>query len=98
MSEDLFATGPAAELSMGRIDRDIPYLTIDNIFANPARVREAALALAYAPGTAHYPGRVARFPAGDASLTAFLQKVVGLVASEYVPLLPPMPAGQRLTA
>ena len=98
MTDDLFATGPAAELSMGRIDGHIPYLAVDNIFADPAAVREAALALPYASGTAHYPGRIARFPSGDPSLTTFLEKVLALVSREYVPLLPPMPDGQRLSA
>ena len=67
MNEDLFATTAEAQLSGGLIDGRIPYLTIDGIFADPSAVRAAALALPYSSGTAHYPGRVARFPAGDSS-------------------------------
>lgn len=94
MTRDLFATSAAAQLSGGYIDDRIPYLTIDGIFADPLGVRTAALALPYSPGTAHYPGRVARFPAGDPSLMEFLRKLVGLVAREYVPRLQPLGRGQ----
>src|SRR5579872_3524608 len=94
MSGDLFETAAAAQLSGGYIDRRIPYLTIDGIFADPLAVRAAALALPYSPGTAHYPGRVARFPDGDPSLTELLRKLVGLVANEYLPRLP-LPGGGK---
>jgi hypothetical protein len=97
MTRDLFATGAAAQLSAGYIDRQIPYLTVDGIFADPAAVRAAALALPWVPGTANYPGRVARFPAGDPSLTEFLRKVVGLVTREYLPRLPALSGGRRLS-
>jgi hypothetical protein len=94
MSSDLFAISATAQLSGGYIDNRIPYLTIDGIFADPSAVRTATLALPYSPGTAHYPGRVARFPAGDPSLTELLSKLVDLVAREYLPRLQP-PAGVR---
>jgi hypothetical protein len=97
MSGDLFETGAAAQLSGGYIDDRIPYFVIDGIFADPSALRMAALALPYSPGTAHYPGRVARFPAGDPSLTEFLRKLVDLVAREYLPRLPSLPQGGRLT-
>jgi hypothetical protein len=98
MKDDLFATGSAAQVSIGYIDGQIPFLTVDGILADPAAVRDAALALPYVPGTAHYPGRLARFPAGDRSLTAFLQKVSALVTREYLPRLPPTPGGAKLSA
>lgn len=97
MTADLFATGAAPRLSMGLIDEQIPYLAIDGVFADPIAVRSAALALPYSTGAAHYPGRVARFPSGDPSLTEFLRKVVALVTREYLPLLPPLPGGRRLS-
>jgi hypothetical protein len=99
MIQDLFATGTAAQLSGGYIDNRIPYLTIDGIFAEPSAVRAAALALPFCAGTAHYPGRVARFPAGDSSLTEFLRKLVELVTREYLPRLPSLSlsGGERLT-
>jgi len=93
----LFATSAEAQLSRGHIGGRIPYLTIDGIFADPSAVRAAALALPYSSGTAHYPGRVARFPAGDSSLTQFLHKLVELVTSEYLPHLPPARNGERLS-
>lgn len=98
MSKDLFATGGAPLLSVGLIDGQVPYLTLDGVFADPLAVREAALALDYSEGTAHYPGRVARFPAGDPSLTAFIQKAAGLVTREYLPRLPVLPDGRRLSS
>jgi hypothetical protein len=97
MTLDLFATGPAPQLGVGYIDDQIPYLTVDGIFAKARAVREAALQLPYAPGTAHYPGRIARFPTDDVSLTAFLQKVAALVTREYLPRLPRLPSGHKLT-
>src|SRR5688572_25459707 len=97
MSEDLFAIATDARLSGGHIDGRIPYLTIDGIFADPSAVRAAALALPYSSGTAHYPGRVARCPPGDASLTRFLRQIVEIVAREYLPHLPPARNGVPLT-
>src|SRR5689334_16375647 len=97
MSSGLFATAAAAQLTGGYIDNRIPYLTIDGIFADAPAVRAAALALPFSAGTAHYPGRVARYPAGDPSLMEFLQTLVGLVAREYLPRLPSPPDGKRLT-
>jgi len=97
MSEDLFATVAEAKLSGGHIDGRIPYLAIDGIFADPSAVRAAALELPYSLGTAHYPGRVARFPAGDLSLTRFLRQIVGIVTREYLPRLPPARNGKSLS-
>jgi hypothetical protein len=98
MAKDLFATGSAPQVSVGLIDGQVPYLTVDGIFADPHAVREAALELDYSAGIAHYPGRIARFPAADPSLTAFIQKAAALVAREYVPRLPPLPDGRRLSS
>ena len=98
MNNDLFATGSAPEVSVGLIDGQVPYLTIDGVFADPRAVREAALALPYSPGTAHYPGRLAQFPVDDPSLTAFIHKAAGLVTREYLPRLPPLPDGRRLSS
>lgn len=95
MTDDLFATGDNPKVSVELIDGQIPALAIDGIFKDPHRVREVALGLTYSPGTAHYPGRVARFPADDPSLIAFIRKVVALVGREYLPRLPALPNGQR---
>jgi hypothetical protein len=97
MSENLFATGPTPQLSVGYIDDRTPYITVDGIFAEPAALRETALALPFSPGTAHYPGRIARFPDADPSLTEFLRTLVGFITREYLPRLPSLPGGQRLT-
>jgi hypothetical protein len=91
----LFETGASPAVDLGMIDGQVPYLTVDGIFADPLRVREAALALDYSPGPANYPGRVARFPAADAALSRFLSKIVVLVESQYLPRLPELPNGAR---
>lgn len=97
MTSDLFAIAATAQLSGGVIDERFPYLTIDGIFADPGTVRAAALSLPFSAATGHYPGRVARFPQGDPSLSKFLQKVVDFVARDYVPRVPPLPGGRRLS-
>ena len=95
---DLFATSDSAEANFDVIDGAIPVLLVDNIFRDPAAVREAALKLPFSPGTAHYPGRVARFPPGDPSLTGFLKNVLSLVQAKYLPHMPVLPNGARLTS
>jgi hypothetical protein len=92
---DLFETDESATLELGWIDGQVPYLTVDGIFAEPARVRETALALDYSPGPANYPGRVARFPPADGSLSQFLRKIIALVERQYLPRLPELPNGAR---
>jgi hypothetical protein len=98
MTNDLFRTGSAPQLSVGFIDGRVPYLTLDGVFADARAVRRAALELNYSVGTAHYPGRVARFPAGDLSLTRFMEKLSALVMAEYLPRLPALPDGRRLSS
>jgi hypothetical protein len=95
-TSDLFATGRDPQVTVGQIGGQLPYLAVDDIFADPVAIRESALSLPYARGTAHYPGRVARFPPGDPSLTAFLQKITALVTHEYLPRLPQPESGRRL--
>ena len=95
MTHDLFATGESPTISVGHIDGQIPYLTIDGIFSDPLALRAAALTLPYAEGTAHYPGRIARIPPGDPSLLGFLKKLMSLVANDYLPRMPPLAGGGR---
>jgi hypothetical protein len=97
MIQDLFAIGANPPIAVDHIDGQIPYFAIDGIFRDPLAVREAALALPYSEGTAHYPGRVARFPPDNPSLIAFLRKVVALVEREYLPRLPALPDGRKPT-
>jgi hypothetical protein len=91
----LFESGPSPAVGLDMIDGQVPYLTVDGILADPLRVRETALALDYSPGPANYPGRVARFPAADASLSQLLSKIIVLVESQYLPRLPELPNGAR---
>ena len=95
--DDIFATSPNARAQFDRLGGQIPVLLVDNIFADPMRVRQMALNLPYEPAGAHYPGRKARVPQGNDSLTNLLRKLVALVTREYVPMLPPFPDGRRPT-
>src|SRR5690606_29221560 len=95
MIQDLFETGDNPTVDVGYIDGRVPYLAIDGIFRDPLAVRAAALTLPYTEGTAHDPGRVARVPPGDPSLVRFLQKLVSLVARDYLPGLPDLPGGGK---
>jgi len=95
MTQDLFAIGNNPPIAVDHIDGRIPYFAIDGIFRDPLAVREAALALPYSEGTAHYPGRVARFPPDNTSLIGFLRKVVSLVEREYLPRMPTPPDGRK---
>ena len=97
MTDDLFATASNPAIALGHIDGQIPYFTVDGVFRDPRAVREAALALPYSPGTAHYPGRVARFPPDDPSLIGFIQKLLAVVTRDYLPRMPALPDGSRLT-
>ena len=88
-------TGPQSTVSLDWLDGQIPVLTVDGIYKDPLAVRQRALALQYQPGTAHYPGRVARV-SENGSLKTFLRKVVALVDRHYLPLLPRLPMGGRV--
>ena len=96
--DDIFATSSQPTARLEWLAQEIPVLLVDNIYRDPARVRNTALGLSYEPGTALYPGRVARLPAGDAPMIAFLRKVLALVNRHYLPNLPALPGGRRLTA
>lgn len=97
MTHDLFAIGANPPIAVDHIDGRIPYFAVDGIFRDPLAVREAALTLPYSEGTAHYPGRVARFPPDNPSLIGFLRKVVSLVDREYLPRMPALPDGRKPT-
>jgi hypothetical protein len=94
---DLFAISDAAEVTVQFIDEHSTVLLIDKVFRDPHAIRDAALKLDFSPGTAHYPGRVGRFPPGDPSLSAFLRNIGSLVQTDYLPHLPTPPSGQKLT-
>lgn len=88
---DLFAISETASASFDSVDGRIPLLLVDGLFTSPLQVRETALDLPYSPGTAHYPGRVARYPAGDPALTGFLRTMTNMVTDQYLPRMPPIP-------
>lgn len=93
----LFEWSDRAVTDTSLIDGRFPVITVDGVFRDPNALREAALALPYAPASTHYPGRLARFPSGDQSLAGFLQSVVSMVEANFLPALPPLPNGRRVT-
>lgn len=96
-SDDLFATSASPQALMDYLGGQIPVLLVDNIFADPRRIRETALGLPYEAAGAHYPGRKARMREGNESLGNFIRKVARLVTQQYLPQLPPFPDGRRPT-
>lgn len=88
LPDDLFATGrglvPRLELLGGKL----PVILVDDVYADPARVREHALRLNYEPPPYPYPGRIATIPMPNASLSTFLRHVLNLVNRNYLPRIP----------
>lgn len=68
----------------------IPVLIIDGIYDHPHDVRRDALALDYRTPNYPYPGRIAEIPYKNASLIRFLDNILGLVNSTYLPRIPPI--------
>jgi hypothetical protein len=76
----------------------LPVLLIDDIYARPDELREAALRLDFEPPSDPYPGRVA-VPGANPSLHLFLRRMLDMVNRDYLPHLPvdpPIPPLSRL--
>jgi hypothetical protein len=71
-------------------------LLVDGLYERPDELRETALSLDYAPAPFDYPGRIARMPAPNPSLTMFLRELLGLVNAHYLPRVPIAADGKRI--
>jgi hypothetical protein len=87
-TEGLFELNPNARAAMRLIGGQIPVVLIDDVFAEPAAIREHALRLEFHKPPYPYPGRIAEPGDADSSLKLFLAKVLDLVNGEYLPRIP----------
>jgi len=93
--EDLFRLNPNARACLRPLGGRIPVMLIDDVFDDPAAIRESALDLSYRPPAYPYPGRIAEPDGGDPSLQAFLGTVLSMVNKEYLPRIPPISENGR---
>ena len=94
-NSDLFGLNPAARPYMQLLAGQIPVLIVDDVFRNPAKVREGALRLEYRAPDYPYPGKIAEPDGSDPSLQVFLRTVLKLVNDEYLTRIPPIVDGER---
>ena len=96
-TDGLFQLNPDSRAELRLVGGQLPILFIDDVFANPARLRERALGLPFhepAPPF-YYPGKIAEPDKADPSLKRFLGKVLHLVNHEYLPRVPVISQGGR---
>jgi Family of unknown function (DUF6445) len=89
-ADGLFQLNPNARAVLRPVGGRLPILFIDDVFANPARLRESALGLPFhePPHPFHYPGKIAEPDGADPSLKLFLRKILDLVNQQYLPRIP----------
>jgi hypothetical protein len=94
----LFALSADSVARLEKVGGTVPVVLVDNVYAFPDAVREAALALPFTPPPDPYPGRLATFPRPSASLMAAAQWALDVANSMFLPSLPPISfAGRPLT-
>jgi hypothetical protein len=94
-SSPLFALNPDARPLLTLVGGRLPVLILDRVFNDPQAIRETALALPYEPPPYPYPGKIAAAPEEDGSLAIFLDAVLALVNTQYLPRIPPIAANSR---
>ena len=93
-SDGLFRLNPNARAGMKTLGGRVPVLFVDDVFADPERIRGFALGLDYHAPDYPYPGRLAEI-GEDASLNLFLRTILSMVNVEYLPRIPPIADGQQ---
>jgi hypothetical protein len=68
----------------------VPVMMIDDLFEDPAAIRDRALRLSYHAPAYPYPGKIAELNASEPSLEAFLRTILSMVNGEYLPRIPPI--------
>ena len=94
---ELFALSSGLKPQMAPIAPGVPAIIIDNFYQNPEAIREAALAQAFQPATALYPGRLATFGENHPSLSRAVDWVKSFVNQQLLPRIPLTRDGQRVT-
>ena len=87
---NLFALAADANPRLEYLAGKLPVLIIDNFYASPDAIREAALRLRYEAPPYPYPGRLAKFEGAIPSLDAAISSVLAMVNREYLPQVPPI--------
>jgi len=95
-ADDAFRLRPGLSFRFETIAEGLPVMLVDGLYERPDELREEALSLDYAPAPFDYPGRVARMPAPNPSLTIFLRELLGLVNAQYLPRVPIAADGRRI--
>jgi hypothetical protein len=95
-ADDAFRLRPGLSFRFEMIAEGLPVLLVDGLYDRPDELRGAALSLDYAPAPFDYPGRVARMPGPNPSLTMFLRELLGLVNAHYLPRVPIAADGKRI--
>lgn len=91
----LFSINPQARPRLQLIGGQIPVLLIDDVFSDPAGLRQHALGLEYRPPDYFYPGKLAKIDESDQSLRRLVDSILALVNREYLPRIPPISGGGR---
>jgi hypothetical protein len=95
LASDLFSISPNLKPRMERVGGLIPVIVIDDFYQRPDEIRSAALSLSYDAPDYPYPGKLAKLPAGNPSVTSLLQWALATVNGAYLPKVPPMATGGK---
>lgn len=87
--EGLFALSEQLDLRIELLDGVIPVLIADNVYADPDRIREAALGLRFDAPDNPYPGKIAP-PDGDPTLASMIDWSLRTVNDLYLPRISPL--------
>ena len=98
MDDDLFAMSPQLTLQLDILPGGVPTLLIDNFYARPDDIREAALTLQFEPPDFPYPGKLAVLRHKVPSLAEALGRVLGIVNNQFLPRVPLAANGIRIAA
>lgn len=90
----IFRPSPHIKGQLKTIGGKFPILVFDDFYAEPERVREAALAQHYAPSQEKYPGRHAELPCSKEERTTLETLVLDIVNRHYLPKLKLQRAGK----
>ncbi len=96
LRDDLFVLGGEPSVQLVRIGEFIPALVVDDFYAQPDSVRDAALALEFQRPSYVYPGRIAKLPPDNPSLLSAIDWIRTQVNRHYVPVAPLTCDGKRI--
>lgn len=96
--DHLFELAARPQVKFELLGGYVPTIIVDNLYARPDLVREAALKLTYAKPTYLYPGKLG-VPPSSPSLVKLTDWTLNLANRRYLPYIPPINKdGRRVTA